>query len=96
MKMLFMACVQLSEAEQQIIRELLEGILYTLYLRQQVEARLKDVAADRVTPHEEVKAALLDRKRMIYGIDDERQIINILALVQVRQDIQGMKKKSWV
>jgi len=40
-----------------------EEILYTLYVRQQVEAGLEDVAAGRVTPHEEVEAELLDRKR---------------------------------
>jgi len=40
-----------------------EDILYTLYVRQQVEAGLEDVAAGRVTQHEEVEAELLDRKR---------------------------------
>jgi len=40
-----------------------EDILYTLYVRQQIEAGREDVAAGRVTPHEEVRAQLLDRKR---------------------------------
>lgn len=40
-----------------------EDILYTLYVRRQIEEGLKDAAAGRVVPHEEVRARLLDRKR---------------------------------
>jgi len=32
---------------------------------------------------------------VIYAIDDEQLIINILALVHVRQYIQAMKIKPW-
>ena len=38
-----------------------EDIYYGLYVRQKIEAGLADVAAGRVTPHEEVRARLLDR-----------------------------------
>ena len=40
-----------------------EDILYALYVRQQIEEGLEDVAAGRVTPQEEVRAELLGRRQ---------------------------------
>jgi predicted transcriptional regulator len=40
-----------------------EDILYALYVRQQIEEGLDDVAAGRVTPQEDVRAELLDRRQ---------------------------------
>lgn len=57
-----------KDAARDIIERLPEeatwdDIHYELYVRQKIEAGLADVAAGRVTPHEEIKAQLLDRKR---------------------------------
>ena len=62
----------MASTAKHIARELIEqlsddatwdDILYELYVRQQVEAGLEDAAVGRVTPHEEVRAELLDHKR---------------------------------
>jgi len=46
-----------------------EDIHYGLYVRQEIEASLAEVAAGRVTPHEEGRARLLDRieRRRTFG-----------------------------
>jgi len=44
---------------------------------------------------ERIRERIVQSQRVIYAIDDERQIINILALVHVRQDIQAMKRNPW-
>lgn len=45
--------------------------------------------------NERIQERIVQSQRVIYAIDDEQQIINILALAHVRQDIQAIKRKPW-
>ena len=38
---------------------------------------------------------IVQSQRVIYAIDDEREIVTILALVHVRQDLAGREGKPW-
>lgn len=41
-----------------------DDIMYELYVKQKIEAGLLAVDEKRVTPHEEIKARLISRKRL--------------------------------
>lgn len=41
-----------------------DDIMYELYVKQKIEAGILAVEEKRVTPHEEIKARLLQRKRL--------------------------------
>ena len=57
-----------KQAAQQLIEHLSEqaswnDIMYELYVKQKIEAGLKDVANGRIVSHEEIKRRLLDKKQ---------------------------------
>lgn len=57
-----------KQTAQQLIEHLSEqaswnDIMYELYVKQKIEAGLRDVANGRVVPHEEIKRRLLDKKQ---------------------------------
>lgn len=41
-----------------------DDIMYELYVKQKIESGLRAVQEGRVAPHEEIKARLLQRKRL--------------------------------
>ena len=41
-----------------------DDIMYELYVKQKIETRIQDVSEGRVTSHEDIKARLLQRKRL--------------------------------
>ena len=41
-----------------------DDIMYELYVKQKIEAGLQAVAEGRSVPHEEIKARLMQRKRL--------------------------------
>lgn len=44
---------------------------------------------------EHIRQRIVQSQRVIYAIDDERQVVNILALVHVRQDLAARDGKPW-
>jgi len=42
-----------------------------------------------------IRELIVQSQRVIYAIDDDRDTINILALVHVRQDLQGQDEPPW-
>lgn len=44
---------------------------------------------------EHIRERIVQSQRVIYAIDDERQVVNILALVHVRQDLAGRNNQPW-
>jgi len=42
-----------------------------------------------------IREVIVQSQRVIYAIDDDRDTINILALVHVRQDLQGQDEPPW-
>lgn len=44
---------------------------------------------------EHIRERIVQSQRVIYAIDDERQVVNVLALVHVRQDLAARDDKPW-
>jgi len=42
-----------------------------------------------------VRQRIVQSQRVIYEIDDERQVVSILALVHVRRDLATLRRKPW-
>ena len=42
-----------------------------------------------------IRELIVQSQRVIYAIDDDQDIIHILALVHVRQDLQGQDEPPW-
>lgn len=42
-----------------------------------------------------IRELVVQSQRVIYAIDDDQNTINILALVHVRQDLQGQDEPPW-
>ena len=44
---------------------------------------------------EHIRELIVQSQRIMYAIDDEQQIINILALVHVRQNLDSQESLPW-
>jgi addiction module RelE/StbE family toxin len=44
---------------------------------------------------EHIRELIVQSQRVIYAVVDDRDTINILALVHVRQDLQGQDEQPW-
>ena len=76
-----------------------------LYAEQVVDRIVAATAALAATPRmgravpeaalEHIRERIVQSQRVIYAIDDERQIVSILALVHVRQDLAARNGKPW-
>ena len=42
-----------------------------------------------------IRELIVQSQRVIYAIDDDRDTVHILALVHVRQDLQGQDEPPW-
>lgn len=44
---------------------------------------------------EHIRELIVQSQRVIYAVDDDKDVVNILALVHVRQDLQNQDDKPW-
>lgn len=76
-----------------------------IYAEQFVDQILREVGYLEQTPRmgrrvpeansDQIREQIVQSQRVIYLIDDENAVVNVLALVHVRRDLENDERKPW-